>query len=368
MNLYNFVKLNIGKMKKLPVIFVVAMTFMSCGNKLLYRMEVLRPGYVAVSSEKNKVLIVDNSVSIKPWYGRKMLYSYDVRKDTASFTDSLSTFLLKSIDEDLLHEEFYKNIQLNYRPEGKSEKSGNESVFRTEPLSKEKIKKLGESNNVDLIFSLDWLGIQFNDSLCVPQKDDDFVYKATRNALINSVWRIYDVQADSLIAAFLYKNTLYWDTFSSSSDKALRSLSSFEKILPRVGDAVGENVARILGPHWEGEERFFFCRGGYRMRLATDCILKEDWKGASVYWEEEYRKGFGRSVYRAAMNMMLYYEVVGSPNDALDWSRKAEQAMDRMPFFVPKADTKQYVDWVQKLIIRSQEYEKLKIYFKGILI
>jgi hypothetical protein len=324
-------------------------------------MEVLRPGYVVVPSNKSNAILVDNSIPQHPSYGHTVFDNFVYKKDTAFITDSLSGFLMKSIANDLQQEGSFENIKINDNAKNRYKNSENESFLRSDPLTTEQIREIGTSNNVDLIISLDHLTVQSKTNV----QPYDFLFRATRDVSINTVWRVYDASSDTLINQFQYRDSLYWQTFQSLPEKALESLPVFEESLPEIGDVAAENISRILGPYWEQETRYYFCAGSYRMKYAVDCIRSEDWKGASALWLEEYNKGFGRSVYRAAMNMMLYYEVQGDINEALAWSKKTEQAMSHPLFGVSSFDLSLFQNWKDALQTRSLEYEKLKIYFNG---
>lgn len=349
------------KLQMLLVIVFVTMTFMSCNTVLLYRMEVLRPGYVVVPSDKSKVILVDRSMPQNPSYGHAVLDNFVYKKDTAFITDSLSGFLINSVANDLQQEGFFKNIRIHDNQKNSYKSSANESFQHSYPLTTEQIKEIGTSNKVDLIISLDDLTVQSKTNV----QPCDFLFRATRDVSINTVWRVYDASSDTLISQFQHRDSLYWQAFQPLPEKALESLPVFEGSLPEIGDVAAENISRILGPYWEQETRYYFCAGSYRMKYAADCIRSEDWKGASALWLQEYDKGFGRSVYRAAMNMMLYYEIQGDIDQALVWSKKTEQAMIHPLFGVSSFDLSLFQNWKEAIQARSLEYEKLKVYFNG---
>jgi len=328
---------------------------------LLYRMEVLRPGKLVVTSDKNDAILVDNSFPQNPSYGHVVLDNFVYKKDTTFITDSLSTFLMRSIADDLLQEGFFKNVRINPKARIKSEDSEKDKFLRADPLSTEQIRALVTSNDVDLIISLDHLTVMSKTNV----HPFDYIFRATRDVSISSIWRIYDASNDRLVDQFQYRDSLYWQTFGSLPANALQYLPVPEETFPEIAEVMAKNISRFLGPYWEQVDRFYFCTGSYRMKYASDCIRNEDWKGAAALWLEEYNKGFGRSVYRAAMNMMLYHEVQGDMNEAMEWGRKTEQTIDCSHFGASSFDLELLKNWLETLQMRSIESEKLKIYFNG---
>ncbi|MCX6309611.1 MAG: hypothetical protein NTY32_12530, partial [Bacteroidia bacterium] len=86
---------------------------------------------------------------------------------------------------------------------------------------------------------------------------------------------------------------------------------------------------------------------------------------AAELWKTEYLKGFLRSKYRAAINMMFYEEVKGNPKEALAWEEKAEAAMLLCPLGGSEYDITMLELWKKTLEDRIKDFQKLKIYFDG---
>jgi len=101
------------------------------------------------------------------------------------------------------------------------------------------------------------------------------------------------------------------------------------------------------------------------MTMAADLVRKDLIDDAAKLWESEFSKGFFRSKYRAAINMMFYEEVKGNPKQALLWEDKAEEAMLNCPIVGSDYDIALLAQWKKLLEDRLKEVQTLKIYFDG---
>ena len=343
----------------IPVLMVVILS--SCNSVLVYHMDVLRPGAFVASSDKNSILLADNSGIQPPQFGHVILESNRYKQDTSFQTKPLSGILLKSVSDYLWNEHCYKQISLCERKDNPFRKDGEEDFLHSGKLTAPQIKTLGKSGRVDLLVSLDRLVI-FSKTNVRPY---DVLFRATRDVAVNSVWRVFDVSTDSLLAQFQYNDSLYWEAFSNGPKSAMKALPPMEETLPEIGDVVGGHVYKFFGPYWESVARSYFSSGSFRMNYAADCVHQNDWEGAAALWKEEFVKGSGRSVYRAAINMMLYSEFSGDPNEALAWGKKAEEAMGKLKSGATVSDRLLYWAYLDSLRTRALEFEKLKVYFNG---
>jgi hypothetical protein len=76
-------------------------------------------------------------------------------------------------------------------------------------------------------------------------------------------------------------------------------------------------------------------------------------------WQEEFDKGFGRSVYRSAMNMMLYYEYQDKPEEALIWGERAKTSFDSHFMHGSAWDRQVLSAYITYLQLRKEELSKL---------
>lgn len=333
----------------------------SCSNMQVFRMDVLKPGYVLVPSRKSNIVLVDNT-GIQPMKaGHIVKYGLKTVGDTAFNLEPLSGLLISSLKNYLLKEGFYQQISTLNRKDLLPGKTGEDDFQRSGRLSNSKILEISRDTSVHLLFSMDRLLTKTTTNAFYNGE----TYTATRDVWVNSVWRIYDLDVDTLVAQFQYNDSLYWQKFSQNPSMVTKMLPKMEDVLPEIGDVVAEHLNKFLGPHWETEKREYFCTGSYRMTMAADFVRKDMIDNAAELWTAEYKKGFFRSKYRAAINMMFYEEVKGNPKEALAWEVKAEEAMLNCPVGGSDYDIALLALWKKMLQERSKDFEKLKIYFDG---
>lgn len=348
-------------MKNPLFILIIMLLSSSCSQMQVFRMDVLKPGFVVVPSQKNNIVIVDNSGVQPSDAGHEMKVSFKAVGDTSFNIEPLSTQLLNSLSTYLLKEGFYERISLLYREDLLPRKMGEDDYLRSGRLSNSKIMEISLDTSVHLLFSMDRLLMKTTTNTYFTGQ----TYTATRDVWVNTVWRIYDLDADSLITQFQYNDSLYWQKYGQNPYVVTKSLPEVEVVLPEVGDVVAEHLNKFLGPHWETEKREYFCTGSFRMKMAADLVRKDLIDDAAKLWETEYSKGFFRSKYRAAINRMFYEEVKGNPAQALLWEEKAEVAMANCPIGGSDEDFAMLAKWKKVLLERVKEVQKLKIYFDG---
>jgi hypothetical protein len=331
----------------------------SCNGLLVFNMDVLKPGYVVAPADKNSLLLVDNTGVQDSSYGHEVRRNDDFVKDTAFNTEPLSGYFLGSVADYLLQGDFYKKVQIVSREDLKPGKTEKMDFVHAAPLKSSQLRALSKNMDADLLFSLDRL---FAHTVTEVHSVDN-LFCGVRQVHVNTVWRVFDLKTDTVMFQFQYSDSLFWQKYGYSPESVLKALPKFDSTLREIGDVVAEHVSKCLGPHWESVQRKYYCVGGYRMMLAADQVRAQNMRGAADLWQKEYKKGFGRSVYRAAMNMMLYEEFAGHPKEALMWGDKAKESIESCPFGATSYDTAFLTEWTETLQERVIDYQKLKIYF-----
>ncbi|HET9571884.1 MAG TPA: DUF6340 family protein [Bacteroidales bacterium] len=342
-------------------ILILTLLISSCSNMQVFHMDVLKPGYVVVPSQKNNIVLVDNS-GVQPSYmGHEVKIGFKLIGDTSFNTEPLSELLFGSLSNYLLKEGFYKRITPWHRGTILPVKTKEGEYLRSGRISNSMIREISRDTSVHLLISLDRLLTTTTTNTYYTGE----TYLATRDVWVNSVWRVYDLDQDTLITQFQYNDSLYWQKNSQNPLKVTQSLPLIDDVLPEIGDVVAEHLSRVMGPHWESEKREYFCTGSYRMKMAADLVRNGSIDEAATLWKLEFEKGIFRSKYRAAMNMMFYEELKGNPAEALVWCKKAEEAMLQCPIGSADYDVVYLNQRKIALEDRVEDVQKLKIYFDG---
>lgn len=356
-------KMPMNTLKNALFLLIMLLLASSCTNMQLFKMDILQPGYIVVPSQKGNIVVVDNSAVQPNNAGHVVKVNFKTVGDTAFNTEPLSGFLISSLNNYLLKEGFYKQITPILRSQFVPGKTGEDDFLRSARLSNAQLIEISKDTSIHLLFSLDRLLTKTTTNTYFTGE----TFAAARDVWVNSVWRIYDLDVDTLIAQFQYNDSLYWIKYNVSAYSALRMLPKMADVLPEIGDVVAEHLNKFMGPHWVTEAREYFSTGSYRMKMAADLVRKERIGSAAELWAVEFERGFMRTKYRAAINMMLYEEVMGNPVKAMKWVDKAAEAMRQCPIGASDYDQELLRRWKTGLKDRLVDFEKLKIYFDGTL-
>lgn len=337
------------------------MVLTSCNSIMVFQMDVLRPAFHMSPTDNKLFLLVDNS-GLQP---ANFANSYSEEgvfiKDTAFNTDTLSSLILESMSKKISDQKFYDRVTVCNREKNRFQKVNSNDYLEASRLTNTQIHELSDSGKVDFIVSLDQMIVQTKTNM----SSNAYVSGATRDVKVYSAWSAYDVKADSILYTFQFLDSLYWEKFAAKPRIACTYLPKMESTLSEIADVYAEKLATIVAPYWETVNRAYFSTGSVRMKYAVDCLRKDDWEGAAILWKDEYDKGFGRSVYRAAMNIMLYEEFVHTPDDALAWVERVEKAMKDCIVGANEIDKWYFGKLKDFLAIRSSEYAKLKRYIEN---
>jgi hypothetical protein len=318
-------------------------------------MDVLSSGYMNTSAGKQGLLIVDNTGKQAPDFGHGVYLFNKFVNDTSFETSSIPSQVLYFLSVHLEEENFYNPVTVAPDSWLRPVKTEQLDFFRTDELNNLQKNVLKDSTDADLWISLDKLVTKTKTDV----QNIAGMYHASRDVIVNTVWHVMDANADTLCLVFQHNDSLYWEDWNETARSAVRLLPDFEETVPEIADYIAERVYKIFGPYWQPVERFYYVTGGYRMKFAADCIKNNDWEGASELWQEEFDKGFGRSVYRSAMNMMLYYEYQDKPEEALIWGERAKTSFDSHFMHGSAWDRQVLSAYITYLQRRKEELSKL---------
>jgi len=319
-------------------------------------MDVLRPAYSIVPTDNKSLLLIDNSGLQPTDFAHSYTEEGVYKSDTSFNTDTLSTLILESVSEIVSDQHFYDQVDVCDRKNNPFRKDRNRDYYEATMLTPSQIHELSDSGKVNVLVSLDQVIIQTKTNMST----NDYIYAATRDVKVYTAWSAFDVKADTLLSQFQYLDSLYWVNYDVKAHSAISRLPGMESTLPEIGDVLAEKLAMIVSPYWETVNRVYYTSGSVRMKYAVDCLRNDDWEGAATLWREEFENGFGRSTYRAALNMMLYEEFVHTPDEALAWVAKVEKAMNECILGATDYDNWYFGRLKEFLQVRSIEYTKLK--------
>ena len=87
-------------------------------------------------------------------------------------------------------------------------------------------------------------------------------------------------------------------------------------------EIVGEQLAYLLSPHWETEDRYFYSNNDEHIAAGLQAVSKRDWGAAIVEWNKALG-GKNETEAYAAANIAVAYEMQDQYATALEWTRRA---------------------------------------------
>lgn len=335
----------------------------ACKTMDLYEMEILRPAYINHTIGEEGVLLIDNAGNQPDFMGHSLVMPNRDGGDSVVTVKVQSAqakpLLLGYLKDRMEGLGFYPYVDVlpdSCLPE---RKVSSLDFAQSDPLTDNQIDSLGHQQPHRLWISMDGWQLKSVTRIGTSPQYDHALYEATRDVYSAVVWRLYDVSADTLMVAFKQTDTLYWSRIGVTIEKVLKALPTVDSTLPEIADYVVGRVLNVLTPYWQPVSRWYFIAGSYRMKYAYDAVRMDNWDKAADYWEEEFANGVGRSAYRSALNMMLYFERLEDPSNALAWSNKAAEAMQRSFSFVTERDSNLLANWRTTLQRRVEELKRL---------
>lgn len=345
-------------MKNIKVLFSIVCLlffFASCKERLFFNFEQLRSGKLIAPLAGKNILIIDNSANQPEDKGHIFAINNQLVGDTLFDTNALSSYVVHSVSNYLSATVPFNSIESTTN-RLLAPKLKDEDYLYAAPLPNKVLRSLSVDPKNQVLLSLDLLHIM---TVTHSHFSKSILSYATRDVLLQSIWRVYDLENDSLLMDYECLDSLFWKSEGKLDRPADSLLPPMDDVLEEIGDVLAKKVIDQVLPSWESVKREYFCGGSFRMREASDWLQLDSIKKAADLWEIEYSKSIFRSKYRSAMNMMLYFEVIGKPEESLIWAENAERAMKNSPFGSTYYDEGLLTSWKMILQNRVKEIKRL---------
>ena len=326
--------------------------FLSSCTKLLYTsLDVLRPAKVAFESDVNNVLIVNNTVPQPANDGHSTKFEYEKPKKDSINKDSLSIYCLGALKEDIESKGFFSSVQLS------AESINKDTDFRpANYLPEGIIDSLCKSYHVDAIISLDKIKVR---DYLTEALTSQTTYVTAQELNFESYWSIYHPNKESFYA-LQFKDTIYWETESTSRRKGIQNLPKREDALVDGALYVGQKTVNRFIPHWEKVDRYFFNPNKRYFKEAMDSVYVKNWQSAISTWETALHKT--KNVWKkaeAANNIAIAYEITGNINKALEYAAISLNNLQQLAF-IDYSTSMQISNYVSELEQRKKDVLILK--------
>lgn len=235
------------------------------------------------------------------------------------------------------------------------EMPGNDPTLVPLPLEPEYAGFICDSLDADALFSLEFLNFNYSDSVTLmPPAPGTYGYSyfiGEISIAILAVWRIYKSHPAGLTDEYFWYDTLKWQ-------ESVYNIEDFDHYLPSPEEAIHEasyytalEFARRVSPFWLGEERYYFTRGNYRLRLAAGFMEKSQTANAELIYEELLNHRNKNTAAAAAFNMGFISELRGDYRKALNFARRSYQLKRR-------SVTGEYIEILEERLEKSNELDR----------
>ncbi len=183
-------------------------------------------------------------------------------------------------------------------------------------LPQEKVQELASDLNVDMLVTVDGVGIKTWQDIQVFWDTPGPVEVIAGE--VSSVISIYvPSRKEPMHVALGAQDTMYWGL----NDSRLTE----KKIVEEASLHAASLPMKYLIPQWKTEDRFYYSGGNVDMRDAAVYVQENNWTEAFHLWKRVYDSSNPKSKkrMRAALNLALYYEMQSNITEALKYAEEA---------------------------------------------
>lgn len=320
--------------------FSLGSLFTACKSTGTISIEVTKPAKITVSKSIDSILLVNNSL-IKP----KTSFKHDFQNHLFALDTLTTQQLIKTVGEVINESPKINNTEilpyLYFR----------DTKDLLQPLTWNTVHHLCNKNNSSSLLSLEAFGIQ--DTLVNYIYDDGYGYTYYKSMvlLVNSLWRIYDADANRIIDKKIHRDTIPLNLFESRNEYllALSDHRNRDELSKQIAYEIAAKISDRFLPYWASEQRIFFSSGNSDMKLAVELVYNNQWDDAAKLWKKYTEIENNKIASLACYNMALVCEVQGKIDLALIWLEKS----------LDKYNNQQAVEYKRVLQKRQRENELL---------
>ena len=148
---------------------------------------------------------------------------------------------------------------------------------------------------------------------------------------IDSLLDVYDADAVLALNALVMNNIEangYWTVhYSSSRSYTFFTYTELDPDDEEPASYVGEQMAFILTPNWETEDRYFYCDDTPKLKAGIESVRRQKWEEAISAWK--HVEGSPGKAYAAA-NIAVALEMLDRYDEAIEWAEKAIRLFEKI--------------------------------------
>ncbi len=305
------------------ILFLSVTLLSSCTTMLYTSLDVLRPAKITFDASANQLLIVNNTVAQPVDYGHKTEFYNDKSRNVVQQTDSMPTYCLSVIYEELGSSEFFNDVQLHLNSVNNST-----DFFTVKALEPDTIEALCKKYKSNVVLSLDRMKV--NDKIAELYDETNYSYYTALIARYESQWSVHYPGKDKY-GTVIFRDTVFWDAESFQRKNALKALPERADALIDGALYVGQNSVKRFLPYWEKVDRYFFSTNNKKMKEGMDSLYVKNWKAAITIWESAMAKSNMNLKAKLANNIAIAYELTGDIEKAKENVQKSLEYIQQYP-------------------------------------
>ena len=338
-------------MKRLLFYFFLILALSSCvtSNILL---DVQRPADITVSQDIQNVVVINRSRPSEENLAGNIIEGI-ISGEGIGYDREGADYCVEGLSDILLNSDRY--ILKNTRG---MELKGTGTANFPPPLDKNIVKDICASYDADALLVLETfdsdsriqLGKPFTRNKKVKgKKVKELRYPATLIMEIQSGWRIYEAQNQTIVDENRFLEVKEFKSYGVSSDQAIRRLPSKSIAIKESGIFAGRKYGKRISPTWVKVNRAYFIGKNESLKLAHSHVKNKDWDSAIKIWKDLLDNPDQKTSRRSAYNMAVASEFKGGLDIAIEWAIKSQ-----------KLGEKKASRYINLLHIRKKNKKKLK--------
>jgi hypothetical protein len=296
------------------LILIIGLSNYSCVSYKIINIQTLKPSEFSLPKDFNQPLIV-----VSLYKG----IEGDEESMALAAMDSIAALEAALTLSDKLYESpWFQDIDIPLKAIYR-----NDSSNLILPFSWAKAKRIAEGTNADMLISLEYFKLDFSVISFPFWNGTSDVYYGSLTNRVYAYWRVYDLNAEKVMADYLYKDTLVWEKYDYTKVKVGDQIPGFFASASYSGYITGLEYAKKIAPTWMDEERVYFHKGSKEMRNAVAYVTDNQWINAASEWQRVLgkEKVNPKLASKAAYNMAVANEMLGNFDVAIEWLNKSAQ-------------------------------------------
>lgn len=223
-------------------------------------------------------------------------------------------------------------------------------------FTKEKIVKIADSTNADVLFSLDYYY-----SLDVIEYLKNYL-TGIESIQVVAFWNIYDLQNHTLLHFHTKIDTISWRVQANSLKHSIKLLPPRKDAILNAAHIASTKFAEYLVPHWIEVQRMYYHSSHIDLKKTDKLIEENRWREATKIWKANVNNRNENIAAKSKYNMAVACEMEGNLEAAVDW------VVQSFHVFGSKNEVhyNNCLNYLNILNLRKVDVKKIDVQFDGV--